>query len=117
VLRLGVWPAEHFQQAPWTARRWAFVAQRLAAISTAVVWADGARLQQALQPAARVLTADHPELPASWPAAWRQAAPPLLPEPPRPCGSFSQFWRQATRGIGQLDALPGWPLPRQQPRS
>ncbi|MES2715348.1 MAG: FAD-binding domain-containing protein [Pseudomonadota bacterium] len=115
VLRLGVWPAEHFQQAPWTARRWAFVAQRLAAISTAVVWADGASLQQALQPAARVLTTDHPELPASWPAAWRQSAAPLLPEPAQLCGSFSQFWRQATRGIGQLDALPGWPLARQQP--
>ena len=115
VLRLGVWPAEHFQRWPWTARRWVFVAQRLAAISTGVVWADGAQLQRALQPAARVLTTDHPELPTSWPAAWRQPAPPLLPEPPQPCPSFSQFWRQATRGLARLDELPGWPLPRQQP--
>ena len=109
VLRLGVWPAEHFQHWPWTARRWAFVAQRLVAISSAVVWADGATLQQALQPAARVLTVDHPELPSSWPAAWRQRTPALLPDPPRLCHSFSQFWRQATRGLGALTDLPGWP--------
>jgi deoxyribodipyrimidine photo-lyase len=113
VLRLGVWPAECFAHRPWTARRFAFVAARMAAVCPVVVWANTAALQRALQPAARVRTVDHPELPASWPAAWRQPAPTLLPEPARLCDSFSQFWRQATRGLGGLDDLPGWPLPRQ----
>ena len=113
VLRLGVWPAECFAHRPWTARRFAFVAARMAAVCPVVVWANTAALQRALQPAARVRTVDHPELPPSWPAAWRQPAPTLLPEPARLCDSFSQFWRQATRGLHALDDLPGWPLPRQ----
>jgi deoxyribodipyrimidine photo-lyase len=113
VLRLGVWPAEHFQRWPWSARRWQFVARRLADIAHITVWADGAELQQALRQAARVVSTDHPELPASWPAAWRVPAPPFLPEPAQPCRSFSQFWRAATRGISRLDELPGWPLPAQ----
>jgi hypothetical protein len=60
-----------------------------------------------------VLTVDHPELPAAWPAAWRQPPAPFLPEPMSACSSFSQYWRLATRRITRLDELPGWPGPRQ----
>lgn len=113
VLRLGVWPAEHFSRWPWTARRFAFVAARMAAVCPLVVWANTAGLQRALRPAARVRTIQHPELPASWPTAWRQPPTPFLPEPGSACSSFSQYWRQATRRIATLDELPGWPLPQQ----
>ena len=113
LLRLGVWPAEHFAAWPWPERRWAFVAARLQQVSQHQVWADAAQLQQALAGAASVRTADHPELPTSWPAAWRQPTAQLLPEPARLCSSFSQFWRQATRGLQRLEDLPGWPLPAQ----
>jgi deoxyribodipyrimidine photo-lyase len=113
VLRLGVWPAEHHARWPWSARRWAFVAARLAAITPLQVWAEAAQLQQALQLAAGVQTTDHPELPAAWPIAWRQPPAALLPEPASACSSFSQYWRLATRHVQQLADLPGWPSPRQ----
>jgi len=110
---LGVLPAEALARWPWTAQRWAFVTTRLAAITPQLVWAEAAPLQATLARAARVLTVDHPELPAAWPAAWRQAPTPFLPEPAALCTSFSQYWRLATRGISGLDALPGWPAPTQ----
>jgi deoxyribodipyrimidine photo-lyase len=113
VLRLGVWPAEHFARWPWPARRWAFVATRMVAITPLQLWADAAQLQQLLRLAASVHTTDHPELPAAWPAAWRQRPAPFLPEPATACTSFSQYWRQATRRITVLADLPGWPAPRQ----
>ncbi len=113
MLRLGVWPAEHFARWPWSARRWVFVAARMASITPLLVWADAAQLQQALQQAAGVQTTDHPELPAAWPSAWRQPPAALLPEPSSACSSFSQYWRLATRHAKQLEDLPGWPLPRQ----
>jgi deoxyribodipyrimidine photo-lyase len=114
-LLLGVWPAESHARWPWRAARWRFVAQRMAAIAPTAVWADSAALAQALAGAARVHCLDNPHLPAAWPAAWRQAPPPWLPEPARPCTSFSQYWRQATRGLQRLDDLPGWPGAAQRP--
>ena len=113
TLRLGVWPADHFAHSAWSLTRWQFVAPRMAAVTQHQVWADGAQLQQLLQHAAGVRTTHHPELPAAWPAAWRHPAPLFVPEPARPCHSFSQFWRAALQGITTLDQLPGWPLPRQ----
>lgn len=110
---LGVLPAETLARWPWTARRWAFVATRMADIAGQTAWADAAALQAALARAACVLTVDHPELPAAWPAAWRRAPAPFLPEPAALCASFSQYWRLATRDITRLDELPGWPAPRQ----
>jgi len=113
ALRLGVLPAEALATWPWTARRWAFVTTRLAAITPRQVWADAVQLQAALAQAAQVQTVDHPELPATWPQAWRQWPAPFLPEPAVACPSFSQYWRLATRHISRLDELPGWPWPRQ----
>lgn len=109
LLRLGVWPAEFHARWPWRAARWRFVAQRMAAITDATAWADSAALRQALTGAARVRCVDNLHLPGAWPAAWRQAPPPWLPEPPRLCTSFSQFWRQSSRGLQRLEDLPGWP--------
>ena len=108
ALRLGVWPAEFHTRWPWSAARWQFVATRMAAISRQTVWADSAQLQQALAGAASVRCTDNLHLPAGWPAAWRQPAPRLLPEPAKACSSFSQFWRQATQGAERLTDLPGW---------
>jgi deoxyribodipyrimidine photo-lyase len=101
-LRLGVWPAEFHARWPWSAARWRFVATRMATITSQVLWADSAALQQALTGAANVRCTDNRHLPAAWPAAWRQAAPRLLTEPDRLCSSFSQYWRQASRGITRL---------------
>jgi deoxyribodipyrimidine photo-lyase len=115
VLRLGVWPAECHARWPWRAARWRFVAQRMAAITDTQVWVDSAALQQALSGAASVRCIDNPHLPAAWPAAWRQPPAPWLPEPARLCGSFSQYWRQATRGLQHLQDLPGWPAAAQMP--
>ena len=108
ALRLGVWPAEFHARWPWSAARWQFVATRMAAISRQTVWADSAQLQQALAGAASVRCTDNGHLPAGWPAAWRQPAPRLLPEPTKACSSFSQFWRRATQGAERLTDLPGW---------
>ena len=101
-LRLGVWPAEFHARWPWSAARWRFVSARLAAITSQLLWADSAALQQALAGAASVRCTDNPHLPADWPAAWRQPAPRLLAAPDALCSSFSQFWRQASRGITRL---------------
>ena len=104
VLRLGVWPAEFHARWPWSAARWHFVRTALVAASDQVVWADSGTLQQALAKAASVRCTDNGHLPADWPADWRLPAARLLAEPDRPCPSFSQFWRQATRGYDKHQA-------------
>lgn len=109
TLCCGVWPQEAHAAWPWSARRWAFVADRMAALGAPGVLADSAMLRQALAGAASVHCTDNLHLPAGWPAAWRQPAPRLLADPARLCGSFSQFWRQALRGVDRLEDLPGWP--------
>ena len=108
ALRLGVWPAEFHARWQWSAARWQFVATRMAAITRQTVWADSTQLQQALAGAASVRCTDNGHLPAGWPAAWRQPAPRLLPDPAKACSSFSQFWRRATQGVERLTDLPGW---------
>ena len=108
-LCLAVWPAELHARWPWSAARWQFVAAGMAALTGQTLCADSAQLQQALAQAAAVRCTDNGHLPAAWPAAWRQPAPRLLADPPRRCNSFSQFWRQATRGLDRLPDLPGWP--------
>jgi deoxyribodipyrimidine photo-lyase len=103
-LRLAVWPAEFHARWPWSAARWRFVATRMAAISAQLLWADSATLRLALTGAASVRCTDNLHLPADWPAAWRQPAPRLLADPDQLCSSFSQFWRQASRGITRIGA-------------
>ena len=108
-LCLGVWPAEFHARWPWSAARWRFVATGMAALTPHTLCADSAQLQQALAQAAALHCTDNGHLPAAWPAAWRRPALRLLADPPRLCHSFSQFWRQATRGVDRLPDLPGWP--------
>ena len=104
VLRLGVWPAEFHARWPWSAARWRFVHSAMVSASDQMVWADSQTLQQALAKATSVRCTDNGHLPADWPVDWRQPAARLLVEPERPCPSFSQFWRQATRDYDKHQA-------------
>lgn len=93
---LALLPTEALR--PWSARRWAFVGPRLAALAPRRWHAPAATLASALEDAVRVRGTWDPQLPSALRGAaeWREP-PALFPEPGRPCRSYSQWWREVTR--------------------
>jgi len=80
---------------PWSARRWAFVSQRMTALTPHRWWASGPALMDALAGAQSVQGVGNLHLGAAF-------APLALPPMPRACvdptrraGSFSNFWAKA----------------------
>jgi deoxyribodipyrimidine photo-lyase len=97
TLKIGVLVAEWHAAWPWSAARWRFVARRLQQACDRVWCASGAALNAALAPASSVQGIDNPHL-GTWPGRrWLAPMPRLFDDPPRRCGSFSQFWTQVTR--------------------
>ncbi|MEN9419016.1 MAG: hypothetical protein RI988_2636 [Pseudomonadota bacterium] len=107
-LRLGWWPAEHHAAWPWNAARWAFAGARMAALAPAQWHGSGPELARALASARSVHTWADPHI-QPWLPAGVVARPALrlFANVERPCASFSSWWSRVTRGVGQLEDLPG----------
>ncbi|MCP5286809.1 MAG: deoxyribodipyrimidine photolyase [Burkholderiaceae bacterium] len=103
---IAVLIADWHQRWPWVAARWAFVGRRLQALTPRCWHADADTLARALAGARRVRTIGNPHL-DPWLRRWAEVAPPPMLFPPvaRPCGSFSQWWTRATRGLRWAEEL------------
>lgn len=107
-LLLGWWPAEFHAAWPWSAARWRFVGERMAALATRQWQGDRQALAQALAAARSVQTLADPHVGPLLPPQVQQRPPqPLFAEPDRPCASFSAWWLRSTRGLQALQDLPG----------
>jgi deoxyribodipyrimidine photo-lyase len=103
---VGVCVSEFHQAWPWSPMRWDWVCERMADMAPVRWHGTAAQLQAALRGACRVVSVAEPHLRPWLPElADCQPPQPLFPHVARPCGSFSQWWREATRGIDSVDAL------------
>ena len=96
---VGILLTDFHRAWPWSERRWRFVTNRMAEL-TSVRWlADAATIGAALTEARSVRTIDDPHL-KPWLShlAYCQPAPALFAAVDRCCNSFSQWWRRASRG-------------------
>jgi deoxyribodipyrimidine photo-lyase len=97
-VRIGLLHAGFHAQFPWSEQRWRFVLTRMRAVCDAVLWWDPSAQDQVLLPAGSIM---HTQAPGyrdlmNTPGLRSQPALRLLPQPARPCGSFSAFYRDAT---------------------
>jgi deoxyribodipyrimidine photo-lyase len=108
TLCLGLVPAALHERWPWSASRWAFVGSRMTALTPHCWYGDAEAIGQALRGARSVRVARDLHLPRSLEAlATRHSPSRLFGEVARPCASFSQWWKQATREVHGLADLPG----------
>jgi deoxyribodipyrimidine photo-lyase len=99
-LVVGVFVDDFHRSWPWSARRWHFVASRMAELA-AVRWqGSAAAIGAALQGARSVRSRAEPHL-SPWLASWAECspAPALFPAVERRCDSFSPWWAAAVRGL------------------
>lgn len=97
---VGWWPAAFHQARPWSAARWGFVGRRMATLAPVIWCSDSHALAQALLHARSVQTVADPHIDALLPTlVVRRPAALLFPFVKKECGSFSAWWRQATRGM------------------
>lgn len=115
TLVLGVWPADTHRRWPWSARRFRFVGQRMAALAPLRWWGDAAAIGAALASARSVRSLADPHM-APWLAKWGEVVeqPALFGVVDRRCDSFSQWWTRASRGASDAAILlqPPVRLPR-----
>jgi deoxyribodipyrimidine photo-lyase len=104
-LRIGVLHAAYHRRFPWSLQRWRFVIARMQAVCDTLVWLDPAQAEGLQGWRARIAerggvmratqAPGYLDL-AGWPGLRVQAAARLLPDPDRPCRSFSAFYKAAT---------------------
>ena len=116
-LRLGLIHVPAHGPRPWSARRWQWVIDHLAASCDALWIGDAHQLDLSRAVSVHSTATRHPGY-REWLAAHTQCAPPIawLPDPPRPCGSFSRYYAEVQRQSGSLSdtlACTPWPLPNQ----
>jgi deoxyribodipyrimidine photo-lyase len=112
---IGLCLADFHRAWPWSPGRWAFVGRRMAELAPLRWHGDAAAVGAALQGARRVRCIAEPHL-APWLPALSAcvAAPALFPPVERPCGSFSQWWNHASRGLDtatdllSVNEVPAW---------
>ena len=103
---VGVYPKEFHQAWAWSEARWRWVDRAMAAVAQERWLVDKTSLAAALHGAASVRSVDDPHI-----RNWLQGlaafdpAPTLFPPVARPCQSFSQWWKSATRGLHQAEEL------------
>jgi deoxyribodipyrimidine photo-lyase len=97
---IGVCVADFHREWPWSERRWHFVHSRMAELAAECWHGEAAAIGAALKHARRVRSVAEPQM-APWLAHWAECrvAPALFPDVDRRCDSFSQWWRQASRGL------------------
>ena len=97
---VGIFLNEFHQAWPWSARRWRFVASRMADMVTLRWQGDAATIGSALRGARSVGSVDEPHLnPWLMRLAGCDAVPALFPVVDRCCDAFSPWWTRAMRGI------------------
>ena len=107
-LCVGLWLADHHNAWPWSGARWAFAAERMAALTPLRWQTERETLSQALAGARSVQTFADPHISRLLPSPVVQRQPPgLFPEVRLHCRSFSNWWNRATRGMKTLNDLPG----------
>ena len=98
ALRVAICATEFHDAWAWSASRWDFVSHGLSALSSTSWHGSLAQIGTALQGARSVRSIDDMHLGAGLRAlAACDAAPSLFALVERPCGSFSQWWKQVTR--------------------
>jgi deoxyribodipyrimidine photo-lyase len=103
---IGVYLHEHHQAWPWPEARWRWVDAAMAAVAPERWLVDAAGLSRALAGAARVRGVDDPHLAGRLQGVARlDPAPALFPPVAQRCGSFSQWWTRATRGLRHAEEL------------
>jgi deoxyribodipyrimidine photo-lyase len=105
---LALLPQDFHLRWPWSARRWAFVGRRLAALLPldAARWClPSADAAAALAASASVETVANPHLGAQLNRLLPHPAPRLFAWPARECRSFSDFWARATKGLDEAQTL------------
>ena len=99
VLRVAICPVEFHDTWAWSASRWAFVGERMSTLSPLRWHGSMAQIGEALRAARSVRSVDDLHLGDGLHAlANCDPAPSLFARVDRPCGSFSQWWKQVTRG-------------------
>ncbi len=115
TLVIGVFVADFHQDWPWSARRWGFVANRMAELTPIRWYGEDTAIRAALAGARSVRSSAEPHL-APWLPCWVacEAAPTLFPPVDRRCDSFSTWWERASRGLRSAadllaaDQEPAW---------
>jgi len=102
ALRIGVFHAPHHLRFPWSARRWAFVLQRMDALADTVFFGDVAEACRILSQAGAAIQTRATPAPG-----YREAfdgapmtttpVPRSFPDPDMLCASFSRFWHRVAR--------------------
>ncbi len=103
---LGLWVADFHRARPWNARRWDFVATRMAALTPLRWHGDAATIGRALAGAKRVRSIAEPHL-EPWLSSWASLRPPaaLFPAVEPCCDLFSQWWGRSTAGLASVSTL------------
>ena len=111
TLVLGLLVADFHQAWPWSDLRWAFVGERMKALSTRCWWGAAPAVADALRAARSVQTVANPHIDGWLPATVLRRAPRQLFAPINTCcHSFSQWWTRVMRGVQHCQDLPGWPV-------
>ena len=107
-IRVGLWLTEYHTAWPWSSARWAFVGERMAALTPLQWHTDRHTLTQALAGARSVQTLADPHISALLPPKVKQRRPQaLFADVSQHCRSFSTWWNKTMRGAPTLDDLPG----------
>jgi deoxyribodipyrimidine photo-lyase len=103
---IGLYLDEHHRHWPWSAARWQWVDDAMAALAPERWFASAEQAGAALAGAASVRSVDDPHL-TRWlkRLARLDAAPTLFPLVERRCSSFSPWWTRATRGLQRAGEL------------
>ncbi len=98
---------EHTQAHPWSALRWHFVGERMAALTSHCWFASADEVLQALAHAQSVQTVAHLCLPDlnAMPHLHLRPAPRLFRHIEKPMDSFSKWWVQVNKNVRHLQQL------------
>jgi deoxyribodipyrimidine photo-lyase len=99
---VAVLDAAFHRRWPWSDRRWAFVADRLAALTPHRWWADASTLREVLGTARAVRGVGNQHLGALGNALQLPPMPRAFDDPPHRCRSFSAFWARQPAAQGRL---------------
>ena len=100
TLVVGIFLNDFHRAWPWSARRWTFVARRMAEMAALRWQGDAAAIAAALRGARSVGSIDEPHLgPLLRGLARCEPAPALFPAVDRRCDAFSQWWKRALIGV------------------
>ena len=110
--RVGLLLTDFHDAWPWSPARWAFVGARMAELAPQHLYGSREDAALALAGVRSVQTLADPHVDALLPATViRRPAPRVFAHVQRPCGSFSRWWTEATRGVKGLHDLPGLSAP------